>query len=306
MRNLRSEQEIMTNWKGDPSQPVVSICCITYNHEPYIEDALEGFLIQETDFPFEILIHDDASTDKAADIIREYEAAYPILIKPIYQTENQYSKGKKPNPEFNFPRAKGVYIALCEGDDYWTDPKKLQMQVDFLEANKEFSMCCHAVKTVYDENWNLPKNNRFNTPIKVATFEDIIDNHFIPTNSLIFRNGLITKWPRGLLSTSITSGDIPLALMLSYHGKLYYIYDVMAVKRINSGGVTADKNRRYKARYFKYELYYHVNRYTNKRYKKILRKKILRKLPSVIKTSLREKEFYTTIKHISYALKSIY
>ncbi|AFJ01907.1 glycosyltransferase [Methylophaga frappieri] len=95
MRNLRSQTEIMASWEGDLSSPVVSICCITYNHDAYIEDALEGFLIQETDFPFEILIHDDASTDRTADIIREYEAAYPNLIKPIYQVENQYSQGKK-------------------------------------------------------------------------------------------------------------------------------------------------------------------------------------------------------------------
>ena len=136
MRVLRSENEIIQNWKKDVTKPVVSICCIAYNHEPYIEDALEGFLIQETDFPFEILIHDDASTDKTADIIHEYEARYPKLIKPIYQTKNQYSQGKKPS-YFNFERAQGEYIAMCEGDDYWIDPLKLQKQVDFLKKNPE-------------------------------------------------------------------------------------------------------------------------------------------------------------------------
>lgn len=107
-------------------EPLVSICCITYNHAPYIRQCLEGFLIQKTTFPFEILIHDDASTDGTADIIREYEARYPHLIKPIYQVENQYSKGTKISSTYNYPRAKGKYIALCEGDDYWTDPLKLQ------------------------------------------------------------------------------------------------------------------------------------------------------------------------------------
>src|SRR6056297_583375 len=124
MRNLRSEQQIMANWYDGPSNPIVSISCITYNHEPYIEDALEGFLLQETDFPFEILIHDDASTDHTADIIREYESTFPTLIKPIYQSENQYSQGNRPGI-INIKRAKGEYIALCEGDDYWTDPFKL-------------------------------------------------------------------------------------------------------------------------------------------------------------------------------------
>ena len=94
-------------------------------------------MVQKTNFPIEILIHDDASTDGTADIIREYEAQYPDIIKPIYQTENQYSKGINPGFEFLFPRARGKYIALCEGDDYWTDTLKLQKQVEFLEGNKE-------------------------------------------------------------------------------------------------------------------------------------------------------------------------
>jgi len=104
---------------------VVSISCITYNHAPYIRQCLDGFVMQKTTFPFEILIHDDASTYGTPDIIREYEAKYPGLIKPIYQTENQHSKGVKISQTFNWPRARGKDIALCEGDDYWTDPYKL-------------------------------------------------------------------------------------------------------------------------------------------------------------------------------------
>lgn len=121
--------------------PMVSISCITYNHAPYIRECLDGFMMQKTNFAFEVLIHDDASTDGTADIIREYEAKYPDIIKPIYQTENQYSKGISPSASFNFPRAKGKYIALCEGDDYWTDPFKLQKQVDFLESHPDYVMC---------------------------------------------------------------------------------------------------------------------------------------------------------------------
>lgn len=97
---------------------MVSICCITYNHEKYISEALESFLMQKTSFKYEILIHDDASTDNTAKIIREYEKKFPEIIKPIYQIENQYSKGNKINLVYNFPRAKGKYIAICEGDDY--------------------------------------------------------------------------------------------------------------------------------------------------------------------------------------------
>lgn len=111
-------------------EPLVSICCITYNHKEYIRDALDGFLSQRTDFPYEILINDDASTDGTADIIREYEQKYPEKIRALLQTENQYSKGiTNPSGAFNFPRVRGRYVAMCEGDDYWTDPEKLQKQV---------------------------------------------------------------------------------------------------------------------------------------------------------------------------------
>lgn len=125
------------------SDAVVSVICSTYNHEKYVRDALEGFVMQKTTFPFEVLIHDDASTDRTQDIIREYEAKYPELIKPIYQTENQY---QKPNgvfiiKGFQTSRAGGKYVAFCEGDDYWTDPLKLQKQYDFMEGHPDYTLC---------------------------------------------------------------------------------------------------------------------------------------------------------------------
>lgn len=133
------------NWDVNTS-PLVSIQCITYNHEKYIKDAIEGFLIQKTNFPVEILIHDDASTDKTAEIIREYELKYPNLFKPIYQVENQYSKKKGLVTSIQNKRSKGKYIAKCEGDDYWTDPLKLQKQVDFLESHPDYTLSCHNYK----------------------------------------------------------------------------------------------------------------------------------------------------------------
>ena len=129
------------------SSIMVSICCITYNQASYIRDALEGFVNQKTDFAYEVLIHDDASNDGTADIIREYADRYPDLIFPILQTENQYSKGlTNVSGTFNFPRARRKYIAMCEGDDYWTDDRKLQKQVDYLEANPGCSLCFHSAK----------------------------------------------------------------------------------------------------------------------------------------------------------------
>src|SRR5690554_4624359 len=131
------------------NNPLVSISCITYNHAPYIRQCLEGFLMQQCDFEYEILIHDDASTDGTSDIIREYQKKYPEIIKPIIQKENQWSQGVRGMmARFNFPRAKGKYIALCEGDDYWTDPLKLQKQVDFLEKNPNYSLVCGGFKSI--------------------------------------------------------------------------------------------------------------------------------------------------------------
>ncbi|MBN1214147.1 MAG: glycosyltransferase family 2 protein, partial [Candidatus Lokiarchaeota archaeon] len=119
--------------------PLVSICCSAYNHVNYIKDSIQGFIIQKTSFPFEILIHDDASTDGTTEIVKDYEHKYASLIKPIYQKDNQYSKGISPG-NINRKRATGKYIAICEGDDYWTDPYKLQKQVDFLESNPEYGL----------------------------------------------------------------------------------------------------------------------------------------------------------------------
>ena len=126
---------------------LVSICCITYNQKNYIRDTLEGFVSQKTNFSYEVLIHDDASTDGTADIIREYARRYPEKMKPILQLENQYAKGLyNVSGTYNFPRARGRYIAMCEGDDYWTDRYKLQRQVDFMEAHPDCSLVFHSAR----------------------------------------------------------------------------------------------------------------------------------------------------------------
>lgn len=126
--------------------PLVSISCLTYNHAPYLRQCLDGFVMQITSFPIEILIYDDASGDGTQNIIEEYQKKYPDIIKPIYQTENQYSKGVKVGFVYNYSRAKGEYIAFCEGDDYWTDPYKLQKQIDFLECYSDYVICSHRYR----------------------------------------------------------------------------------------------------------------------------------------------------------------
>ena len=143
MINNLTENEITKSWSDWKCEapPLVSIRCIAYNQEKYIEDTLNGFLMQKTDFPFEIIVHDDASTDRTAKIIKEYADRFPHIIQPILETENQYSKGGTHLADRVKPYLRGKYIALCEGDDYWIDPSKLQKQIDFLESHSDFGMC---------------------------------------------------------------------------------------------------------------------------------------------------------------------
>lgn len=263
---------------------LVSICCITYNQENYIRDALEGFIAQDTNFKYEILIHDDNSTDKTKDIIKEYELKYPNLIKPIYQNENQYSKGKKITAEYNFPRVKGKYIAMCEGDDYWIDKNKLQMQVDFLEKNDDFSLVVHPSIYFNQENNKKSKRNYLNrdTVLDIKSFLNeyykIIPRVLFQTSSFVFRSDDIRK----LLNEKIdfyfkcNIGDIPLVLYLATQGKIYFINKDMSVYRQNSIGSWTIKQRDNKT-YLKHltnmkEMYQLFNEYTEEHYEYIINK----------------------------------
>ena len=223
-------------------KPLVSICCITYNQSKYINECLDSFLSQETSFSFEILIHDDASDDGTAEIIKSYENEYGDIIKPIYQTINQYSLGNGPMNKLNFARAKGKYIAMCEGDDYWTDPLKLQKQVDFLEANEEFSGSFHKSFTI-NETDKKPKLVPFREYKKqIFTFEDTISKKALfHTSSFVFRADSCV-YEKGY--KNIHSGDMALFSTIAKRGKLYLKDEFMSVYRINENGVTRNVNNK--------------------------------------------------------------
>lgn len=210
---------------------LVSINCITYNHEKYIAQAIESFLMQRTNFAYEVLIYDDASTDRTADIIREYENKYPDVIKPFYQTENQYSKGIRVGAAFNWPRAQGKYIALCEGDDYWTDPLKLQKQVDYMEALPGCSMCFHATELVKEDTSALGNKMRPYHCDSISSPEDIIlgGGAFCHTSSVMFLKSITDHPPRFYMEAPV--GDYALRLMCICHGLCFYIDEVMSAYR---------------------------------------------------------------------------
>lgn len=146
------------------ASPLISICCLSFNHAVFLRQCLEGFLSQQTEYSYEILIHDDCSTDGTIEIIKEYSQKYPDIIFPIFELENQYSKGKASTIDFyNYKRARGKYIAYCEGDDYWTDPYKLQKQVSFLEDHPEYSVCFHMT-SIYEVETGILRPMCYNFP----------------------------------------------------------------------------------------------------------------------------------------------
>ena len=220
----------------------VSISCLVYNHEPYLRECFDGFMMQKTNFDFEVLVHDDASTDNSASIIREYETKHPDIFKPIYQTENQYSKGVKVSATFNFPRAKGKYIAMCEGDDYWTDPLKLQKQVDFLESHPDYVMCSHHFVTYDQETKEYGKD--WNSHINEDLSFDL--NYFIqPTTwitqplTLLYRRNCLDLNKYSLYKNS---KDVTLIYHLLTSGKGMFLKENMGIYRIHGGGVWASVN----------------------------------------------------------------
>lgn len=226
---------------------MVSICCITYNHEKYIKYALDSFLMQETDFKYEIIIHDDASTDNTPNIIKEYECKYPEIIKPIYRKENQYSKGKRILP-FTLNNAKGRYIAICEGDDYWTDKNKLQIQVDYFESHKNCTLCFHSYDLVDGNNKILNNYDRYDYDC-ISPMEDIIiggkeywGGGFCITPSLMFPRKIVDNLPNYYYNCSV--GDYPLQLYCASKGYAYYISKSMCAYRTNiSGSWTTNLNK---------------------------------------------------------------
>ncbi len=192
-------------------QPLVSVCVITYNHEHYIRQCLEGIVMQKTDFQFEIIIGEDCSTDDTRSIVKEYESRFPGLIHAVYLPKNV--GWARNGYEYCFPLLRGRYIAICEGDDYWTDPYKLQKQFDFLEKNAEYVLCFHPVRKVDDENTLLATDPFSSTPVFYNSLE--ILHISIPTLSVMFRKCLQTI-PKELFQ--VQSGDVFLFALLSGYG----------------------------------------------------------------------------------------
>lgn len=219
-------------------RPLVSICCTTYNHEKYIRQCIEGFLNQKTDFLFEILIFDDASVDKAPQIIKDI-ATRNENIKLFLQDENQWSKKKYGLMDWLFPAAKGKYIALCEGDDYWTDPLKLQKQVNFMEANPDYSGIGTNAEVIYEFS-DRPKHLFKNYPDKTLGINDFLESRPFHTATFLFRkDSYKIDFPNNILSA-----DRALYMLTACSGKIKFLADVTSVYRRNDNGLSRNVTSR--------------------------------------------------------------
>lgn len=222
------------------TQPLVTIRCLVYNHEPYLRQCLEGFVMQKTNFRFEAIVHDDASTDGSTAIIKEYAEKYPSIIKPIFEIENQYSKRDGSLRRIMNEHTRGKYVAMCEGDDYWTDSLKLQKQVDFLEQHPECSMCFHRSQELLEKGVKAPL---IFTHLKEGYYsgEDVLNAWTVPTASVMYRNygsSFLQQTCPGVMW-----GDIFLFLLLAERGRFYCMSDVMSVYRRNAGSVTLQQKK---------------------------------------------------------------
>lgn len=244
-----TQEQIMEKWSvKNTDTPLLSIKCMSFNHEKYISQCIEGFLIQKTTFPFEILIHDDCSTDGTESIVKEYEKKFPQIIKGIYETENQWQKGGGAHHTKIDAAMKGKYIAICEGDDYWIDENKLQMQVDFLENNPEYGMCYTKAKQYLQNSQKFTKKP-FGSGFD--GFEDLLKNgNRIPTLTTVYRKDLLDRYQKEIQPNNKgwLMGDYPMWLYFSYESKIKFIEVVTAAYRVleNSASHSVDVEKQIK------------------------------------------------------------
>lgn len=244
----RTEKEILSDWEATPNVPKVTIICHTYNHANYVRDTVNGFLAQKTLFPFEIVIHDDASTDGTAEIVQQYALQYPNLVKVIAQKNNQYSQGRRP-PRFTFPMARGEFIAFCEGDDYWIDLHKLSKQVKLLDEHSDFDLCMHPAyrhSVRYNNTRVMCAHRNEVCALSVSCALERL-SQFSPTASLMFRRRAALAMPDWFFyDPTLLIGDFFMETIMGRSGVIY-TPDVMSVYRSEVEGSHSARTRTWRS-----------------------------------------------------------
>lgn len=246
----------------------VSVCMITHNHEKFIKQAIESVLMQKTDFDYELVIGEDFSTDKTRKIVLKCQKKYPNKIKLILNKKNL---GIIPNFIQTLKKCKYKYIALLDGDDYWTSPNKLQKQVNFLENNTDFVICFHNARTLDQETGDCSKLFFYGIQKKVWGLDDLLRNNFIPTLTCVFKNHLFDKFPEWYYHAF--PNDWPLHIINAQYGKIGYIDKIMATYRNHGKGAVTGSNpiNNYK-RYIK--TFESIKSYISPKYKPIVNETI--------------------------------
>lgn len=270
---------------------MVSVCCLAYNHKKYIRKTLDGFVNQKTNFRYEVLIHDDASTDGTADIIREYEKKYPEIIKPIYQTENQYSKRVRITWKYQFSRVNGKYIAMCEGDDYWCSDTKLQEQFDIMEQNPSVVLCTNKVRaiTVSDEDLERTYPSSLHGLSEGIFKSEAFTKMLLSTGAMAYPFQTSSYFIRANIILNILNnkpdffeifpvGDAALMLYCSVKGDAYYLDKEYSKYRHNVPGSWSDRmnNKKFVTENYDRDAkaYEAFDKYTGGKFHKLVKKNI--------------------------------
>ncbi len=261
---------------------IVSVKMITYNHQDYIKEAIEGVLMQETDFEFDLIIADDCSPDDTKEIVSDLIINHSKGFRIKY-FRHEKNLGMHANGLFGLNECKGKYIALCEGDDYWTDPLKLQKHVDFLEINRKYSLCFHNAIVMDQNNGD---QHLFNKSVKKKyTIRDVIIRRwFCPTASVVVRNEIFKNSILTSRNKKIINGDMQILFNAALYGPLHGIDEVMSVYRSNVPGSVSDSNKSIDLKYKNYlKFLFYINKKTNNKFIFYVILKVLKIMVSFVK-----------------------
>lgn len=247
--------------------PLVDVNLITYNHEKFVAQAIDSVLAQRTNFAYRLIVGDDCSTDNTQAIVRRYVAQYPDRIAIFFDSEHRGLRSKDRAGLKVLGLSTAKYVAWLDGDDYWTDPHKLQKQVDVLEGNPDAAICFHNVSTFQQDGNREPENLCPPDQKQVSTLEDLLRGNFIPSCSTMFRRAAVGTLPEWYFNLKM--GDWPLYILMAQHGAIHYINEVMAAYRVHGGGSWSPRDRSHHDVNF-LQLLDYADRHFNFKYKRAI------------------------------------
>lgn len=234
LKRIESLVDKVEDWSRLPAEPLVSVWMITFNQECYIRQAIDSMLMQEVAFPYEIVIGEDKSTDRTREILSEYQRKNAEKIRLRLARENLYSQRLKPGIGV-LHACRGKYIAMLEGDDYWTDRQKLRKQVAFLEAHPDCSLCFHDVRVEYTDASRPPHSYKKGRVRPISTLADIAEGNYIATGSVLFRRSMLPSLPDWFWRVPVA--DWCIFCLLAERGSIGFLDETMGVFRRNPQSV---------------------------------------------------------------------